>query len=258
VQIYNFNRATEKLALKGYRLIIMAGYREGGSFGQIFDGSILQSFTNRQGQDWVWEAVAVSGGYVSDMVIGSLGAGGSQREELGFIADQIGAGTGETTERLGSSGRLARGKVLFGSACDYLQGLASESDSFFKIDEKGDLCVINLADEVPPGQAVSINQSNGLIGSPTYSDEGMQISMLLNPRVRLGGLVKINNADVKRNALEPGSLGSSQRFSFDVDGEYRAASVLHEGDTHGDAWRTTIIGYSQSRSVILLGQEAIL
>jgi len=88
VQIYNFNRATEKLALKGYRLIIMAGYREGGSFGQIFDGSILQSFTNRQGQDWVWEAVAVSGGYVSDMVIGSLGAGGSQREELGFIADR--------------------------------------------------------------------------------------------------------------------------------------------------------------------------
>lgn len=254
VQVYNFNRATEKLALKGYRLIIFAGYREGSNYGQIFDGKILQSFVNRNGQDYIWEAVAVAGDYLSQFVMGSIGAGGTQREQLEQISEQAEAQLDSISQKVGDSEKLARGKVFFGSAGDYISNIAYESDSFFKIDEKGELSIINLDDEIPENQAIVLNQTNGLIGSPTYSDEGMQISMLLDSRVRLGGLIKINNSDAKRNPADfSGGYQTSQRLAFDVDGEYRAASVLHEGDTHGDSWKTTIIGYSQSKSLVMIG-----
>ena len=52
-----------------------------------------------------------------------------------------------------------------------------------------------------PGQAVQINSASGMIGTPEQTEGGIMIRCYLNPLIKIGRLVQINNADINRNTL---------------------------------------------------------
>lgn len=68
--------------------------------------------------------------------------------------------------------------------------------------------------------AVRLTSDTGLIGSPSQSDDGVNLKSLLNGSVKPGTLVSV--------------------ASFAVTGFYRADKVTHRGDTHGGEWTTEI------------------
>lgn len=45
-----------------------------------------------------------------------------------------------------------------------------------------------------PGEAVVLSAGTGLIGTPKANDKGIEIKCLLNPRLRIGGRVRLDNA----------------------------------------------------------------
>ena len=84
------------------------------------------------------------------------------------------------------------------------------------------------------------------------SDNGIHIKTLLDPRLKIGVLVKIDNEIIQRQAIKLDASMSgksnqlSQQYQFDKDGEYQVASVAHQGDTWGNTWTTDIVGLGRN------------
>jgi len=94
-----------------------------------------------------------------------------------------------------------------------------------------------------PGEAVVINAKTGMIGTPAQTNEGINAKTLLNPLIRVGGRVKLNNADIAdykinlAQPLSPANIPPSKR----ADGTYYVLVIEHSGDTRGIDWYTTLV-----------------
>jgi hypothetical protein len=98
--------------------------------------------------------------------------------------------------------------------------------------------------EYLPGQAVQINSATAMIGTPEQTEEGIKIRCYLNPLIRIGQLVQINNANINRNTLNKQMFPSytSQYYPATVtnDGFYRVLVCDHMGDMRGNDFYTEL------------------
>jgi hypothetical protein len=95
-----------------------------------------------------------------------------------------------------------------------------------------------------PGQAVQINSATGMIGTPESTEDGIKIRCYLNPLIRIGQLVQINQADINRNTLNKQMFPSytSQYYPATTthDGFYRVIVAEHVDDTQDNDWYTEL------------------
>jgi hypothetical protein len=113
---------------------------------------------------------------------------------------------------------------------------------------------INIApfDGYLAGEAIVVNSRSGMVGWPEQTPEGIEVTMLLNPAIRVGNLVKINNRDIN-TSYHPGgtfqpiqgiptfaTLELLQPTAAD-DGYYVVVVVEHIGDTRGNDWYTKLV-----------------
>ena len=72
---------------------------------------------------------------------------------------------------------------------------------------------------------------------------GIHVRCLINPRIKAGGRIKIDNASIQSYRFGL-SLGAEIANGFvprlDSDGLYRSLVVEHSGDTRGNDWYTEI------------------
>ncbi|EEY1620868.1 hypothetical protein EP758_20425, partial [Escherichia coli] len=121
----------------------------------------------------------------------------------------------------------------------------------------------NLVNIVPEdkyiGVATVLNANTGLIGMPQQTmGAGVNVRCLINPNIKLGGLIRLDQASVYRASLSndqvaksparldesesDGNLyvnglpGMSQPASINTDGDYIVGSIDYTGDTRGQAW----------------------
>ena len=103
-------------------------------------------------------------------------------------------------------------------------------------------------------EAVDINVLTGLIGVPQQTDEGINVKCLLNNRIKIGGRIRLNNAEVLQllqQNPDAAPIPYSQWAGIQNlaalngaetgDGLYRAFVVDHEGDSRGNPWFTNLI-----------------
>ena len=240
-QIRIFNIAPNTIAQiqrEFTRVILQAGYES--NYGVIFDGNIKQVRSGKQnGVDTFLDIAAGDGddAYNFAVVSTTLAAGATQ-------ADQINAAAQPMSERnikpgyIGDTGntKLSRGKVMHGMSRDYLRQSAEVSDSSWSVQD-GRLQVLPLT-AVLPNQAVVLNSKTGLIGTPEQTNDGITAVALLNPLLKIGGKVKIDEASVQR-ALVPESRpddSANKPASLASDGFYRLLAVQIKGDTRGNDW----------------------
>lgn len=88
-------------------------------------------------------------------------------------------------------------------------------------------------------KAVKIDQATGMIGSPTITDQGVEVRTLLNPAARPNGPVFIQS--VYSNVVK-GNLFFRQVGETRATGYYKIFEVTHTGDTHSNDWFTDILG----------------
>lgn len=260
--VYNMNAATEgSILTEGFQIHIEGGYQEG-QYGEIFTGDIVQIFRNREnGVDYRLEIIALKGVLMFDVnyVRATLAAGSTPRAIVQAISDNADTpiGVGEVSQNLKQQA-LPRGKVLFGTPSKYYRDLCIGNDANFWEDDDGNVTIKKVEDEIPEDKCLFLTPVTGLVGTPVYSDDGIHIKMLIDCRVKLYTLIKIDNDIIQRQAQQYDITGKGnnnqlpQQYQFDQDGEYQVFSVSHSGDTWGDTWTTEVVGIGRNGRMGLL------
>jgi hypothetical protein len=117
-------------------------------------------------------------------------------------------------------------------------------------------------------EAIVLNADTGLIGMPQQTmGGGVNVRCLINPNIRINGLIQLDQASVYRAALgnseiaqspgriteteENGNIESDtlpskqQAASIATDGVYIVKAIDYTGDTRGQAWYMDLMCFAR-------------
>jgi len=257
IRVINLSQSTIKQVKQEFQTVrLQAGY-EGGSYGTIFSGDISQFRSGRvDNKDSFLDIMAGDGdkAFQFAVVNKSLAAGSTQQDRANAVAESF-AQYGVKYDSNGSpvpgtGGVLPRGKVLFGLGKDQMNPIASTSDSTWSFQD-GQLVLIPLTGYAN-GEIVILNSATGMIGVPEATENGIEIECLLNPRIKVGTRVQINNSDINQTQINKQGFPRYTDISFVAntsnDGVYRVLVVEHHGDIRGSAWTSSLICLAVNQS----------
>lgn len=228
--IYNVSREIyEKVKKEFSRITLAAGYVN--NYSLIFNGNIKQViFYKENATDTVLSIAAGDGdeAFLESFTNESLAAGATQ-------ADVFDAAKKEYSKNCVGDGFLAefdnapapRGRVLFGRSRHYLTSAAKNSGCDFSTQDRKVQVV--KSDEALAGDVIVLNAKTGLIGTPALTNNGISATCLLNPLLKIGGLVKLNNNDIMQSL-------DNEAAAVDADGVYRVFNIEYSGDSMGNDW----------------------
>ena len=258
LHVYNLSPQTESEIIKeANRLTIEAGYEaeeettsngkkttKSLQYGKIYDGDIIQVIRTKDNNvDYDLCLVCLDGeGFLHQGHIAvSLAPSSSPRQIVQTLADKSNhpIKIEKVSDNLQKT-KLPRGKVLFGQPRDYLKSIAFENNGTFWV-EDNKLKLEKMVDPVET-EAIEMTPQTGLIGYPNMTNQGVELKCLLDPRVKLRGLIKINNESVRLQKIAIGS----PIVPLDKDGEYQVIKITHSGDTRGNDWYTSILAVNRA------------
>lgn len=257
LRIWNLSDETMQSARAEYaKVVLQAGY-EGGPFGVIFQGTIKQFRIGKEpdGVSTFLDVLAADGdlAYNFSVVSRSMAAGTTASERIAAsvqVMEKNGASLGQLLIP-STGGVLPRGKVLFGLARGIIRSEVQNQGATWTI-SGGKVNVVPL-DGYLPGEAVVLTADTGLIGRVDQTEDGMRCRCLMNPKLVVGGLVKIDNASINQTEAsgEAGIAGAQlafnkyaglQRFaSVSADGLYRIYVAEYVGDTRGNDFYVDLV-----------------
>ncbi|MGG6461392.1 baseplate hub protein [Solilutibacter silvestris] len=140
-----------------------------------------------------------------------------------------------------------RDKVLHGGLRELTTELAKRQGCDWFI-EDGQLNFVPRGKSIP-GQAIQISTTGGMIGVPIQTYQGIEARCLMNPAIRVGRTIQIENAAInvaKRNTpvvgvTNAGDVFPSLNAPTEQFGSYRVGYLEHSGDTRGNQWETYVI-----------------
>ncbi len=249
IKIYNVNSETvSRIRQEGQKVILEAGYEE--NHAVIFQGELIQRYrmAGESQNDTLLKIVAKTNdqAHTYAVVNASVPAGASPVDIHETILSgyaPYGVVKGYLPEL--SAMKLPRGKVLFCPAKDAMTGFCKTHRLQFNYLDKGLACV--PVDGIFPGQPFVLNERTGLIGTPQMSIDGLTVTSLLRPEIRMDTTLQIENdtvlydhssEDVRENPTEK---NRKQQNSLDVNGIYKVISLVHTGDTYGTSWHSKMI-----------------
>ena len=256
IRVYNLSENTVQRVQKEFtRVVLQAGYA--GNYGVIFDGTIKQVRRGRESQtDTYLDITAADGDSAYNFAVMNvtLAAGSTPNDHLEQVLSSMksrGITMGEAPEL--SVTRLPRGKVFYGMTRDFLDVLGKTQDVSWSIQD-GKLTLIPNTSYLP-GEAVVVTSATGMIGLPVQTQNGITVQTLLNPGIRIGKRIKIDNSSIQRyryglSVENQPSNGMVHATAYVADdGFYRSIVVDHYGDTRGNEWYTSIIALAVDAAV---------
>lgn len=270
ITIYNLSDSTMKGLVKEFdQVILEAGYDQG-RYGIIFNGIVKQY--GRGHEENMTESYFRIFAAHSDttfrfgVVNRTLSAGSTTDvrtkavQEHISLKDDIPFGQ---QDRSKYEGTAYRGAVEHGVGVDVMAEEATHANMVWSIQD-GKMVLLN-SDSYVQGQVIDLNAETGLIGHPEITDNGISVTSLLNPAVRVRGLVRLNNDSISwLGAPGGGSMvhwpvpSNSTIFSMmSSDGLYIILVRTHEGDTRGNPWYThmTCIARSPDKQTAFGGSQ---
>lgn len=247
IRVFNLSDETIARVSEFQDVVLQAGYE--GQFGVIFKGTVMQYRVGREDSLNTYLDILAADGDTAY----SFGVVNTTLEKGAKVLDAVKAAIGSMSEQgvtegyiaAGTGGVLPRGKVLFGMARDYIRRGAFTLGSTWSIQD-GKINIIPL-EGYRPDQVVELNTATGLVDIPEQTQNGINFKTLLNPRLLVGGAVRIDNRLVNQlvqrdQAAAPIAYnqytGLQLLAKVNRDGLYRLFVAEHEGDTRGAAWYT--------------------
>ena len=250
IRVYNLAIATQNKIKQEYQAVtLQAGY-ENGAYGIIFSGTIKRIKTGRESAvDTFLEIMAADADLLSFTYVNkTLAAGSTQQQKAQTVIDAAmanGAITSSDTTALAGTGGVnlsaTRAQVQFGWGVAQLNDVASTTNTSWFV-ENGVLKFVSNTGYLA-GQAVVLNSQTGMVGIPEATNNGIEVSALLNPNIKIGTRVQIDNAAINQTQSNS-NVGfptfNDYTFIANVtnDGFYRVLVVAHSGDTRGNEWYT--------------------
>ena len=242
------------------QVAISAGYD--GNFGLIFNGTIKQVRIGRENQKDTYVDITAADGdaaYNYATISQSLAATGANATGIAaalLTALQSKQITANPANVEFGTDNPVRGKVLYGLARDELRDFAAANNCSWS-SQDGQLTFIPLTADLP-GDTPVISATTGLIGIPEQTQQGIQMRVLLNPFLKIGQAVKLDNASAinqLRLGLDVGSQASNPQLASSIktnaDGLYYVMVANHSGDTRGANWYTDLTCLAIDASVPL-------
>lgn len=224
IQVWNLNRNhINKLLSQEYKKAALSvGYSE---LRQIYSGDITKVRIQREGLDFILTLECSDGhaAYTQSRAKTTLKAGATDKqivEEIQKTMPKVQAGAIDIPNKR----QLPRGRVLNGDSREVLNRVARNNNADWSIQD-GSL-VFLPKDKVLSDDAVLISQDTGMINAPEQTDDGLEITCLLNPALQIGGLIKLESIIEYFN------------------GEYKVVKLAHSGDGIGGDWHSkmTVVG----------------
>jgi hypothetical protein len=251
IRIYNPSEATAQQFVKSEfsTMSLQCGYE--GNFAVIFQGTIKQSRYGRESPvDTYLDITAADGdSYYNFAVVNfSLSAGSKQADHVNAIINNAqNYGNQEITPGYISGlsdSQLPRGKVFYGQAKDMLRKIATTQDADYHI-QNGELNFIPR-NNFQPVAPVEINAANGMVGLPEQTQNGIRVRCLLNPSIKIGSLINLNNKSIQQYrfglSLNDAAQNSllNQTIHLNRDGLYKVLWIDYIGNTRGQEWYSEI------------------
>lgn len=253
------------------------GQINGTNYGEIFSGEIRFTITGRDNPTDTWVLIQAIDGHQAFMnasVTKTLAAGYTVADVHAAAMDSFNPYgvkkgiTGDTPPTV-----FPRGRVLYQSTRDVMDNVAAQCGATWQL-------VDGQAQMVPTDKyvqdAIVLNSETGLIGMPQQTmGAGINVRCLINPNIRLNGLIEIDQASIYRASLSadevkslPGRVseesangnltvsGTLQNpASIAADGLYIVKSIDYTGDTRGQPWYMDMMCFARG-SADLLNESA--
>lgn len=243
ISIYNLNTPTTQIVLKqGMIVQLEAGYQNKIGYGTIFEGTLFQP---------TWERVnGINTKLTLHCIVGLI------ENTNNFVAFNTAAGLTqrEIVSRMAASPNIAyplnvdnvvvpdktqttRGNVYFGQPVPYLQQIATQNTSNLWITNlAANIRALVDATEVP---TILVSPTNGLIGTPQQTQDGVEIRINLDARPILRGQVQLS-PDVNIKQLQ--RVQGNYPTILDAQGKYAIAGIKHVGNSRSNLWDTYLTG----------------
>lgn len=238
IGIYNLSSDTSAKAFKkGSTVGLRAGYTDTVDF--IFKGRITNIFRERVGSDTITRLVARGGSQPATQSVNkTLGAGVSIVDIIKELASAIGYPLVINEGDFVNIPPYIRGEVLYGDARTYLDKLASTHKFTYLIDN--DRLVVVGDGSFREGAPTVVSEFTGMEGIPEITENGVDVSLRLTPKIKIGGRVDVQS--------KVRSFNFSNVYFQDVPassgvGIYRVYRVTHKGDSYGDVWTSKVTGF---------------
>lgn len=248
VRVYNVSEQTALRTMKEFtRVVLQAGYE--GNYGIIFDGTIIQVRIGRENQTDTYVDITAADGdsaYNFGFVNQTLAAGATMRDVVDASMKAM-EKKGVTRGYMAflTEQRLARGKVMFGLARKFMEGVARTTQSVWSIQDGK--AVLWPETSYNPGDIPVISPQTGLVGLPEQTSNGITARMLLNPSVKIGTLIQLKNEAIQLYEYNPDIKQQSENGNIEMqsalndEGLYYVMLAEHWGDTRGNDWYTEVV-----------------
>lgn len=239
IRVYNLSDATSQKIQKEFSFVsLQAGY-ENGNFGLIFIGTVKQIKRGREDAITTYLDIFAADGdqaYNFGTVNTTLAKGSTAKDQVDAIAKAMGVDVGYIAPL--SEAKLPRGKTMYGMGRDHLRRIAQTNGVSWSINN-GKIVMLKPTGYLP-GTAVVLTSTTGMIGQPEQTEDGIHVTCLLNPQIKVGGLIQLNNASIQMAARQPGynaDLAFNTLPPLSNDGFYRVYVQNFEGDNRAnDPW----------------------
>jgi hypothetical protein len=234
----------KRLQKEGTVVRLEAGYQDGGP-ALIYQGNLIQKRVGRENPVETYLDMLAGDGdqaYNFATVSKTLSAGSTFRDQVDVVAQSMkeyGVEIGYIPD-LGDK-KMPRARSLFGMARDIMRDIAFSTGCSWSIQD-GKLTMVKNQESLP-GDVHVINSNTGMVGLPEQTLDGIKVRMLLNPKIKPGSRLKIDQASVQTALFSPNYTAEVQNSmipSLADDGVYKCLVVEHQGDTRGLSYYTNV------------------
>ena len=211
---------------RGQKVILEAGYESNHA---IIQGDLIQRYRTKaeSGNDTCLIILASTADQAHSYAVvnASLPAGASPVDvHQAILSEYARYGVEKGYVPQLAQTKLARGKVLFCPAKDAMTTFCRTHQLQYSYLDTGLACV--PVKETFPGKPFLLNERTGLVGTPEMSIDGLKVTSLLRPEIRLDTTLEIENDSIfydesygsQKKEDNKKKTTQKQNDTFDVDG----------------------------------------
>lgn len=219
---------------------VLAGYSNG-YFGEIFNGQILKpTMVKPDANNTILRLTCIDG---ANFISAGSALTQTFNDGINFydVAKQVASGSkvpinvyvSDTLKNYKVDGSFVTSNTTYQT----LESIASETGVVFSFKD-GSAYLQTLSELMNMKQeAFVLNSKTGLMGFPSLAIDGITVQSVLNPKLDVLGLIKLDNSDI--SIEQPDFLANREIGAWlSTDGLYRIITLIHQFDTTTGAFTT--------------------